>query len=98
MGVVGAAALAVNAGVALMLYRFRSGDANMRSVWICSRNDALGNLAVLPAALGVFGTGSVWRFADGGWDGCERRRATVRWPSRDPSLALRMAFGAASRP
>jgi len=60
MGVVGAAALAVNAGVALMLYRFRSGDANMRSVWICSRNDALGNLAVLLAALGVFGTGSVW--------------------------------------
>ena len=60
MGLVGAAALAVNAGVALMLYRFRSGDANMRSVWICSRNDALGNLAVLLAALGVFGTGSVW--------------------------------------
>jgi len=46
MGAVGLAALAVNAGVALMLYRFRSGDANMRSVWICSRNDALGNVAV----------------------------------------------------
>jgi Co/Zn/Cd efflux system component len=60
MGAVGLAALAVNAGVALMLYRFRSGDANMRSVWICSRNDALGNLAVLLAALGVFGTGSAW--------------------------------------
>ena len=60
MGVVGLAALAVNAGVAFMLYRFRSGDANMRSVWICSRNDALGNLAVLLAALGVFGTGSAW--------------------------------------
>jgi Co/Zn/Cd efflux system component len=41
-----------------MLYRFRSGDANMRSVWICSRNDALGNLAVLLAALGVVGTGT----------------------------------------
>ena len=60
MGAVGFAALAVNAGVALMLYRFRTGDANMRSVWICSRNDALGNIAVMLAALGVFGTGSAW--------------------------------------
>ena len=60
MGAVGTVALAVNAGVALMLYRFRSGDANMRSVWICSRNDALGNVAVMLAALGVFGTGSAW--------------------------------------
>ena len=60
MGAVGLAALAVNAGVALMLYRFRTGDANMRSVWICSRNDALGNVAVMLAALGVFGTGSAW--------------------------------------
>jgi Co/Zn/Cd efflux system component len=60
MGVVGSAALAVNGGVAVMLYRFRSGDANMRSVWICSRNDALGNVAVMLAALGVFGTGSAW--------------------------------------
>jgi len=60
MGAVGLAALVVNAGVALMLYRFRSGDANMRSVWICSRNDALGNVAVMLAAAGVFGTGSAW--------------------------------------
>jgi Co/Zn/Cd efflux system component len=60
MGAVGFVALAVNGGVAWMLYRFRSGDANMRSVWICSRNDALGNLAVMLAALGVFGTGSAW--------------------------------------
>jgi Co/Zn/Cd efflux system component len=60
MGAVGFVALAVNAGVALMLYRFRSGDANMRSVWICSRNDALGNVAVMLAALGVFGTGQAW--------------------------------------
>ena len=58
MGAVGFVALLANAGVALMLYRFRTGDANMRSVWICSRNDAIGNLAVLLAALGVFGTGS----------------------------------------
>ena len=60
MGAVGFVALAVNAGVALMLYRFRGGDANMRSVWICSRNDALGNIAVMLAALGVFGTGQAW--------------------------------------
>lgn len=60
MGVVGFIALGVNGGVALMLYRFRTGDANMRSVWICSRNDALGNVAVMLAALGVLGTGSAW--------------------------------------
>jgi Co/Zn/Cd efflux system component len=60
MGVVALVALAANAGVALMLYRFRGGDANMRSVWICSRNDAIGNLAVALAAVGVFGTGSAW--------------------------------------
>lgn len=60
MGIVGAMALAANVGVALLLYRFRTGDANMRSVWICSRNDAIGNLAVMIAALGVFQTGSAW--------------------------------------
>ena len=53
-------ALAANAGVALLLYRYRTGDANRRSVWICSRNDAIGNLAVVAAAAGVFGTGSHW--------------------------------------
>jgi Co/Zn/Cd efflux system component len=60
MGIVGAAALIANGGAALMLYRFRRGDANMRSVWICSRNDALGNLTVMLAAIGVFGTGTGW--------------------------------------
>jgi Co/Zn/Cd efflux system component len=60
MGIVGIIALVANGGVALILYRFRAGDANMRSVWICSRNDALGNLAVLLAALGVVGTGTAW--------------------------------------
>jgi Co/Zn/Cd efflux system component len=60
MGAVGALALAVNVGVALLLYRYRAGDANMRSVWLCSRNDAIGNLAVLGAAFGVFGTGTRW--------------------------------------
>ncbi|WP_298674342.1 cation transporter [uncultured Sphingomonas sp.] len=60
MGTVGLLALIANGAVALMLYRHRSGDANMRSVWICSRNDAIGNAAVMLAALGVFGTGSAW--------------------------------------
>ena len=60
MGIVGSLALAVNLAVAAMLFRYRSGDANMRSVWICSRNDAIGNIAVLAAAVGVFGTGSAW--------------------------------------
>jgi Co/Zn/Cd efflux system component len=60
MGLVGVAALLANAGVAVMLYAFRDGDSNMRSVWICSRNDAIGNLAVLGAASGVVVTGSGW--------------------------------------
>ena len=60
MGVVGILALLVNGGVAFLLYRYRAGDSNMRSVWICSRNDAIGNVAVLLAALGVFGTGTGW--------------------------------------
>jgi Co/Zn/Cd efflux system component len=60
MGVVGVLALVSNAAVAIMLFRYRAGDANMRSVWICSRNDVIGNLAVLLAAAGVFGTGTGW--------------------------------------
>lgn len=60
MGMIGALALAANLGVALLLYRWRDGDSNMRSVWICTRNDAIGNVAVLAAALGVFGSGSGW--------------------------------------
>jgi len=60
MGLVGTLALAANLGVAWLLYAFREGDANMRSVWLCTRNDAIGNLAVMLAALGVFGTGTAW--------------------------------------
>lgn len=60
MGAIGTLALVANVTVALMLYAWREGDANMRSVWLCSRNDAIGNLAVMGAALGVFGTGSAW--------------------------------------
>jgi Co/Zn/Cd efflux system component len=60
MGVVGTLALAVNFGVAVLLYRFREGDANMRSVWLCTRNDVIANIAVIAAAAGVWGTGSLW--------------------------------------
>jgi Co/Zn/Cd efflux system component len=58
MGAVGALAFVANVGVALLLYAYRDGNANMRSVWRCTRNDALGNVAVMFAAFGVFGTGS----------------------------------------
>jgi Co/Zn/Cd efflux system component len=60
MGAVGLAALVANAASFGLLSAYRGGDANMRSAWICTRNDVLGNLAVLLAALGVFGTGTGW--------------------------------------
>ncbi len=60
MGVIGTLALLANVAVTMMLYAWRDGDANMRSVWLCSRNDAISNIAVVAAALGVFGTGSAW--------------------------------------
>jgi Co/Zn/Cd efflux system component len=60
MGAVGVAALAANAASFGLLWAYRHGDANMRSAWICTRNDVLGNLAVLFAAAGVFGTGTGW--------------------------------------
>lgn len=60
MGAIALLALAANVSVAVMLYAFRDGDANMRSVWLCSRNDAIVNVAVGLAALGVLGTGTAW--------------------------------------
>jgi Co/Zn/Cd efflux system component len=60
MGTVGVAALVANAASFGLLWAYRHGDANMRSAWICTRNDVFGNLAVLVAALGVFGTGTGW--------------------------------------
>ena len=88
MGVVAVIALLANVGVAWMLYAFREGDANMRSVWLCSRNDAIGNVAVLLAALGVFGTGSAWPdlvvaslmaalALHGGWSVLQQARAEI---------------------
>jgi len=60
MGIIGVLALVANLACAVMLWRHREGDANRRSVWICSRNDAIGNIAVVAAAAGVFGTGTAW--------------------------------------
>ena len=60
MGAIGALALAANATSVLLLVRYKEGDANVRSVWLCSRNDAIGNFAVMVAALGVWGTASAW--------------------------------------
>ena len=60
MGIIGALALVANLICAIILWRHREGDANCRSVWICSRNDAIGNIAVVAAALGVFDTGTAW--------------------------------------
>jgi cation diffusion facilitator family transporter len=60
MGIIGILALCVNLAVAWLLWAYRDGDSNMRSVWLCTRNDAIGNVAVLLAALGVFGTQTAW--------------------------------------
>jgi Co/Zn/Cd efflux system component len=60
MGAMGLLALAVNVGVAIMLFRHRNGDSNAQSVWLCSRNDAIGNIAVIAAAGGVFISGTMW--------------------------------------
>lgn len=60
MGIIGVVALMANASIAVLLYAFRHGDSNMRSVWLCSRNDAIANVAIIAAAIGVFGTGTAW--------------------------------------
>jgi len=60
MGLVGLLALAANVVSVLILMRFRSGDANLEYVWLCSRNDPIGNVAVVLAAIGVFTTGAAW--------------------------------------
>ena len=60
MGVVAVAALAANVASVLLLRPYKDGDANVRSVWLCSRNDAIGNVVVMAAALGVWGTTSAW--------------------------------------
>jgi len=60
MGLIGFLALAANVVSVLLLMAYKDGDANVRSVWLCSRNDAIGNVAVMLAALGVWGSGTGW--------------------------------------
>lgn len=60
MGLIGFLALLTNLASVMLLVRYKDGDANVRSVWLCSRNDAIGNVAVMIAALGVWGTASGW--------------------------------------
>lgn len=97
MGLIGVLALAANLLCAAMLWRHRDGDANRRSVWICSRNDAIGNIAVVAAALGVFGTGTAWPDilvamilatlgVSGGWQIIGQARAELRHGRMMPSV------------
>jgi Co/Zn/Cd efflux system component len=60
MGVMGVVALAANVAVLAFLWRRRSDDINMRSVWLCSRNDVIANAGILVAAAAVASTGSAW--------------------------------------
>lgn len=60
MGTIGVIALIANIISAILLFKFRSGDSNMRSIWLCSRNDAIGNCAIIIAASGVFATNTGW--------------------------------------
>lgn len=95
MGAIGVLALIANLACAVMLWRHRDGDANRRSVWICSRNDAIGNIAVVAAALGVFGTGTPWPDiavaailaglgVSGGWQIIRQARAELRGATAKP--------------
>jgi Co/Zn/Cd efflux system component len=60
MGTIGLIALSANMVSVMLLMKYRDGDSNVRSVWLCSRNDAIGNIAVMLAGAGVFVTGTVW--------------------------------------
>lgn len=60
MGLIGFLALAANVASVLLLMSYKDGDANVRSVWLCSRNDAIGNVIVMIAAVGVWGTATAW--------------------------------------
>lgn len=93
MGIIGILALVANFVCAVLLWRHRDGDANRRSVWICSRNDAIGNIAVVAAAFGVFGTGTAWPDLivaavlaglgiSGGWQIIRQARAELRATAR----------------
>ncbi len=109
MGAIGLAALIANVVAALMLFSFRNGDANMRSVWICSRNDAIGNVAVMLAAAGVLGTRTRWPdlavaavmaglALQGGWQIVQQARAELKAPKPTPRAASRFKVEVRTRP
>jgi Co/Zn/Cd efflux system component len=97
MGAISVLAILANLAVAGLLYRYRNGDSNMVSIWVCTRNDVLGNIAVLAAAAGVFGTGIGWPdfvvgaimaalALTGAWRVLRQATAELRWdraPRRD---------------
>lgn len=60
MGSIGVLAFVANLASVLLLMAYKDGDSNIRSVWLCSRNDAIGNVMVVAAGLGVWGTGTAW--------------------------------------
>ena len=108
MGLVGVVALVANFICAALLWRHRDGDANRQSVWICSRNDAIGNIAVVAAAFGVFGTGTGWPDigvavilaglgVSGGWQIIGQARAELDHSApnlkRTPPLMVRPSSG-----
>jgi len=97
MGGIGLLALTANAAAAVLLLRFRDGDSNVRSVWLCSRNDAIGNLAVVAAALAVGGTGTPWPAPvpelRAPHRPAGRRRAALRAQRRPGPRGLRPAAG-----
>lgn len=103
MGVIGTLALVANLACAAMLWRYRGGEANRQSVWICSRNDAIGNLAVVAAAFGVFGTGTAWPDltvaailaglgVSGGWQIIRQARVELKSVRPDRIAAVTPAF------
>ncbi len=108
MGIVGITALIANFVCAALLWRHRGGDVNRQSVWICSRNDAIGNIAVVAAAFGVFGTGNGWPDiavaailaglgVSGGWQIIGKARAELAHSApnrkRTPPLMVRPSSG-----
>ncbi|MFQ5955689.1 MAG: cation transporter [Kiloniellales bacterium] len=96
MGTIGGLALAANLACAMLLFKFRRGDSNMRSVWLCSRNDTIGNIAVILAALGVAVTGAGW--ADLGVAAVIASLAVAGGVSvmRQAQAELRAAYGASA--
>ena len=92
----GILAILANAACFGLLWAFRRGDSNMRSVWLCSRNDVIGSLAVLMAAAGVFGTGTGWPDVivatimggpalQGSWQVVRQARAELNAPPSRPA-------------